>query len=55
MWIHVRIDSTGYVRLLWESSEEDDKKTHAAIFEIKLVRRQKELWQIRESEQQIRL
>ena len=29
-----RIDSTGYVRLLWESSEEDDKCTHAAIFEV---------------------
>ena len=23
--VHARIDSTGYVRLLWESSEEDDK------------------------------
>ena len=29
-----RSDSTGYVRLLWDSSEEDDKNTHAAIFEI---------------------
>ena len=54
LWVHARIDSTGYVRHLWESSEEDDKKTHAAIFEINLVRRQKELWQIRESEQLIR-
>ena len=25
-WVHAIIDSTGYVRLLWESSEEDDKK-----------------------------
>ena len=33
--VHARIDSTGYVRLLWESSEEDDKNTHAAIFEVK--------------------
>ena len=24
--VHARVDSTGYVRLLWESSEEDDKK-----------------------------
>ena len=33
--VHVRIGSTGYVRLLWESSEEDDKNAHAAIFEVK--------------------
>ena len=33
--VHARIDSTGYVRLLMESSEEDDKKSHAAIFEVK--------------------
>ena len=45
------IDSTGYVRLLWESSEEDDKNTHAAILQL---RRQKEQSQIRESEQLIR-
>ena len=30
-----RIDSTGYIRLLVESSEEDDKKSHAAIFKVK--------------------
>ena len=30
-----RIDSTSYVRLLWESSEEDDELTHAAILEVK--------------------
>ena len=24
--VHARIDSTGYVRILWESSEEEDKK-----------------------------
>ena len=35
--VHARIDPTGYVRLLWESSEEDDRNTHAAIFEMKLV------------------
>ena len=33
--VHARIDSTGYVRLLLESSEEDDKISHAAIFEVK--------------------
>ena len=32
--VHARFDSTGYVRLLWESSEKDDKNTQAAIFEI---------------------
>ena len=31
--VHARIDSTGYVRLLWESNEED-KGSHAAIFEV---------------------
>ena len=30
--VHARIDSTGYVRLLWESSEEDDK--NAAILKF---------------------
>ena len=33
--VHARIDSTGYVRLLWESNDEDDKGPHAAIFEVK--------------------
>ena len=33
--VYARIDSTGYVRFLWESSEEDDTKSHAAIFEVK--------------------
>ena len=33
--VHARIDSTGYVRLLWESSEEDYKCTHAVIFQMK--------------------
>ena len=33
--VHAWIDSIGYVRLLWESSEEDDKNTPAAIFEVK--------------------
>ena len=32
---HARINSTSYVRLLWESSEENDKCTDAAIFEVK--------------------
>ena len=30
---HARIDSSGYVRLSWESV--DDRKGHAAIFEAK--------------------
>ena len=30
---HARIDSSGYVRLLWES--EDHRNGHAAIFEVK--------------------
>ena len=30
--VHARVDSTGYVRLLWESSEEDDE--NAAILEF---------------------
>ena len=34
--VHARIESTGYVRLLWETSEEDDRNTHASIFEVKL-------------------
>ena len=33
--VHARIDPTGYIRLLWESSEEDDELTHAAIFQVK--------------------
>ena len=33
--VHARIDSTGYVHLLWASSEEDGELTHAAIFEVK--------------------
>ena len=33
--VHARIDSTSYVHLLWESSEEDDKNAHTAIFEVK--------------------
>ena len=39
--VHARTDSTGYVRLLWESSEEDDKNTHAAIFEVKYGKKTK--------------
>ena len=33
--VHARIDSTGCVRVLWASSEEDDKNSHAAMFEVK--------------------
>ena len=40
--VHARIDSTGYVRLLWESSEEDDKNSHAGICEVKFGKKQKE-------------
>ena len=32
MSVHARIDSTGYDRLLWESYDEEDKGSHAAIF-----------------------
>ena len=50
-----RIDSTGYVRLLWASSEEDDKCTHTAIFEVTFgKKRQKKQSQIRASELLIR-
>ena len=35
--VHARIDSTGYVRLLWESS--DDKNGHAANSEVKFGRK----------------
>ena len=33
--VHAKIDSTSYVRLLWESIEEDNEFSHAAIFEVK--------------------
>ena len=34
--VHVRFDSTRYVRLMWASNEEEeDKGSHAAIFEVK--------------------
>ena len=32
MSVHAKIDSTGYVRLLWESNDEEEKSSHAAIF-----------------------
>ena len=40
--VHARTDSTGYVRILWESSDEDDKNTHAAIFEVKFGKKAEE-------------
>ena len=40
--VYARIDSTGYVRLLWEPSEEDDRNTHAAIFDVKFGKRGEE-------------
>ena len=33
--VHARIDSTGYVRLLWKSIKENNEFSHAAIFEVK--------------------
>ena len=39
--VHARIDSSGYIRILWES-DVDDKHEHAAILEVKWARRQKE-------------
>ena len=35
--VYARFDSSGYVRLSWES--DDDKKGHAAIFEVKFGKR----------------
>ena len=40
--VHGRIDATGYVGLFSESNEEDDKNTHAAIFEVKFVEKAEE-------------
>ena len=31
--------TTGFVRLLWESNEEEDKDSHAAIFDVKFGNR----------------
>ena len=53
--VHASIDSTGYVRLLWELSEEDDKNTQAAIFEVKFGTQEKKQSQTRASEQLITL
>ena len=33
--VHARMDSTGYVHLLYESSGEEKEFYHAAIFEVK--------------------
>ena len=47
--VHARINSTGYVRLLSEPSEEDDELTHAAIFEVKFGKKAaEELTDLRE-------
>ena len=32
MSVHERMDSTGYARLLWDSNDEEDEGSHAAIF-----------------------
>ena len=43
------------IRLQWEPSEEDDKNSHAAIFEVKFgKKKQKEQSPIRASEKPIR-
>ena len=42
------MDSSGYIRLLWES--DDDRNGHAAIFEVKFGKRQKEQPQNRASD-----
>ena len=36
--VHARIDSTGYVRLLWDSNDEEDEGSRAASFSV-------EVWQ----------
>ena len=52
--VHARINSTGYVRLLWESNEEEDKGSHAAIFCEFCQRRRKDQSLIRVSGRLIR-
>ena len=37
--VHARIDSSGYIRLSWESDDDDDRNGHAAIFEVKFVKK----------------
>ena len=39
--VHARIDSTGSVRILWESNDEEDKGSHAAIFEVKFGKKRR--------------
>ena len=39
--VHARIDSSGKIRLLWES-DVDTRNGHAAIFEVKFGKRQTE-------------
>ena len=36
--VHERIDSSGYIRLAWESGD-DDRNGYAAIFEVKFVKK----------------
>ena len=52
--VHAGIDSTGYIRLLWESNEYNDKRTHAAIFKVRFGSKAKDFSQICESEQLMR-
>ena len=43
MSVHAGMDSTRYVRLLWEPLEEDDKNSHAAMFEMKIGNKPEEV------------
>ena len=40
--VHARIDSTGYVRLLWESNGQANEFSHGAIFEVKFGKKREE-------------
>ena len=40
--VYARINSTGYVRLLWESNFGEDKGSHAGIFEVKFGQKSQE-------------
>ena len=44
--VHARIDSSGYIRLSWES--DDDRNGHAAIFEVKFGQKTERPTELRE-------
>ena len=48
--VHARVDTTKKHRLLWESSKEDDKYSHAACFEVKFGENLKKQSPIRATE-----